>query len=58
MQQPIQLDYHTLHTLAKRSGLHSFVVYRLMQGKPVKDPDAIRRLSQAWSELQQKNQQR
>jgi len=57
MQQSIQTDYHTLHTLARHSGLNVFVVYRLMQGKHVKDPDARQKFLQAWSELQPKARQ-
>ena len=58
MQQPTQTDYQTLKALAERSGLHLLVVYRLMQGERVKDPDAWHRLLQARSELQQKSKQR
>lgn len=53
MQQPIQTDYQTLKALAKRSGLHLLVVYRLMQGERVKEPDAWHRLMEARLELQQ-----
>ena len=53
MQQPTQTDYQTLKALAERSGLHLLVVFRLMRGEQVKDPDAWRRLLRARSELQQ-----
>lgn len=53
MQRPTQTDYQTLNALAERSGLHLLVVFRLMRGEHVKDPDAWRRLFRARSELQQ-----
>lgn len=58
MQQLSQIDYQTLKALAERSGLHLLVVYRLMQGARVKDPDAWHRLVQARLELQQEGNQR
>lgn len=58
MQPPTQIDYQTLKALAERSGLHLVVVYRLMHGASVKDPDAWRRLLQARLELQQEGKQR
>ena len=58
MQPLTQIDYQTLKALAERSGLHLVVVYRLMYGTSVKDPDAWRRLLQARLELQKEGNQR
>jgi hypothetical protein len=53
MQRSTQTDYQTLKALSERSGLHLLVVFRLMRGEHVKDPDARQRLFRAQSELQQ-----
>ncbi len=53
MQRTTQTDYQILKALAERSGLHLLVVFRLVRGEHMKDPDAWLRLFRARSELQQ-----
>ena len=56
MQHASQIDYNTVKALAERSGLHLLEVYRLLQGKRVKNPDAWNRLKQARLELAQQQE--
>ena len=56
MQDASHIDYHTAKALAERAGLHLLEVYRLLQGKRVKNPDAWNRLVQARFELAQQQE--
>lgn len=56
MQDATHIDYHIAKALAERAGLHLLEVYRLLQGKPVKHPDAWNRLVQARFELAQQRE--
>lgn len=56
MRDPIHIDYHAAKALAERAGLHLLEVYRLLQGKPVKNQEAWNRLARARFELVQQQE--